>query len=67
MTKAKAELAQSDITNPDELIKKADQELESIATKINELATRQQRLIGYRQCLVDMKEGNATPKNTGSS
>ena len=51
----------------DEQIKKADQELESISTTINELATRQQRLIGYRQCLVDMKEGNATPKNTGSS
>jgi hypothetical protein len=34
--------------------------------KINDLATRQQRLVGYRQCLVDMKEENATPKNTGS-
>jgi len=50
----------------DEQIKAADQELETIVTKINELATRQQRLIGYRQCLVDMKESNATPKNTGS-
>ena len=56
----------NDLTNPDELIKKVDQELESIATKINELATRQQRLIGYRQCLVDMKESNAPAKNTGS-
>ena len=52
--------------SPDEQIKKADQELESISTTINELATRQQRLIGYRQCLVDMKEGNAPTKNTGS-
>jgi hypothetical protein len=51
----------------DEQIKKADQELESISTNINELATRQQRLIGYRQCLVDMKEGNAITKNTSSS
>jgi len=51
----------------DEQIQKADQELESILTNINELATRQQRLIGYRQCLVDMKEGhNATAKNTRS-
>ena len=50
----------------DEQIKKADQELESISTTINELATRQQRLIGYRQCLVDMKE-NATTKNPSSS
>ena len=50
----------------DEQIQKADQELESITTNINELATRQQRLIGYRQCLIDMKESNATPKNTGS-
>ena len=41
---------------------------ESISTTINELATRQQRLIGYRQCLIDMKESNnATPKNPGSS
>ncbi len=52
--------------SPDEQIKKADQELESISTTINELATRQQRLIGYRQCLIDIKEGNATTKNTGS-
>ena len=51
----------------DEQIQKCDTELESILTNINELATRQQRLIGYRQCLVDMKEGNATTKNTGSS
>ena len=53
----------------DEQIKTADQELELILTKINELATRQQRLIGYRQCLVDMKEQskNATPKTTRSS
>jgi len=49
----------------DEQIQAADTELDTILTKINELATRQQRLIGYRQCLVDMKEGNATPKNTG--
>ena len=66
MSKAKADSVQTDKTNPDELIKKADQELEQISTTINELATRQQRLIGYRQCLVDMKEGNATTKNTGS-
>ena len=66
MTKAKADSAQADITNPDEMIQKADQELESISTTINELATRQQRLIGYRQCLVDMKE-NATTKNPSSS
>ena len=51
----------------DEQIKKADQELESISTTIKELATRQQRLIGYRQCLIDMKEGNAPTKNTRSS
>jgi len=50
----------------DEQIQKADQELESILTNINELATRQQRLIGYRQCLIDMKDKNATTKNTGS-
>jgi hypothetical protein len=49
----------------DEQIQKADQELGSILTNINELATRQQRLIGYRQCLVDMKE-NATTKNSSS-
>ena len=50
----------------DEQIKAADQELEQISTTINELATRQQRVIGYRQCLVDMKESNAPAKNTGS-
>jgi competence protein ComGF len=66
MTKTKAKAAQTDKTNPEELIQKADEELESISTTINELATRQQRLIGYRQCLVDIKEGNATTKNTGS-
>ena len=49
----------------DEQIQKADQELESILKNINELATRQQRLIGYRQCLIDMKE-NATTKNSSS-
>ena len=53
--------------NLDEQIQKADLELESILTSINELATRQQRLIGYRQCLVDMKESNATAKNSRSS
>ena len=52
----------------DEQIKAADQELESISTTINELATRQQRVIGYRQCLIDMKEfNNATSKNPSSS
>jgi hypothetical protein len=51
----------------DEQIKKADLELESISTTINELATRQQRLIGYRQCLVDMKEGNALTKTVSTS
>jgi hypothetical protein len=50
----------------DEQIQAADQELDTILTKINDLATRQQRLIGYRQCLVDMKESNATSKSTGS-
>tara|TARA_R100001530_G_C4315403_1_gene154219 strand:- start:618 stop:806 length:189 start_codon:yes stop_codon:yes gene_type:complete len=55
----------------DEQIQVADEELEKIATTINELATRQQRLIGYRQCLVDMspkltkEEKNAVTKNTG--
>ena len=53
--------------SPDEQIKKADQELESISTTINELATRQQRLIGYRQCLIDIKEGNATTKTVSTS
>ena len=53
--------------SPDEQIKKADQELEQISTTINELATRQQRLIGYRQCLVDMKEGNAPTKTASTS
>jgi len=51
----------------DEQIKKADAELTTITASINELATRQQRVIGYRQCLIDMKEYNATPKNSGSS
>ena len=51
----------------DEQIQKADQKLESILININELATRQQRLVGYRQCLVDMKEENAPAKNTRSS
>ena len=50
----------------DEQIQAADTELDTILTKINDLATRQQRLIGYRQCLVDMKESNATSKSTGS-
>ena len=50
----------------DEQIQKADQELESLLTNINELATRQQRLIGYRQCLVDMKQ-NATTKTISTS
>jgi hypothetical protein len=50
----------------DDQIQKADQELESISTTINELATRQQRLIGYRQCLIDMKEGNAPTKTVSS-
>ena len=53
--------------SPDEQIKAADQELEQISTTINELATRQQRLIGYRQCLVDMKEGNAPTKTASTS
>jgi hypothetical protein len=52
----------------DEQIKKADAELESVTANINELATRQQRVIGYRQCLIDMKEfNNATPKNISTS
>jgi predicted DNA binding CopG/RHH family protein len=53
----------------EEKIKNIDQEIESISTQINDLATRQQRLLGYRQCLVDMKENknNATSKNTRSS
>ena len=51
----------------DEQIKKVDQEIETVTTQINDLATRQQRLVGYRQCLVYMKEENATAKNTGSS
>tara|TARA_R110000824_G_scaffold259894_1_gene448572 strand:- start:25 stop:228 length:204 start_codon:yes stop_codon:yes gene_type:complete len=67
MTKEKTDSAQTNITNPDELIQKADQELETITENINELATRQQRVIGYRQCLIDMKEGNASTKNPGSS
>jgi len=50
----------------DEQILAADNELETILTKINELATRQQRLIGYRQCLVDLKENNGPSKNTNS-
>ena len=66
MAKADSE-KKDDLTNPDEMIQKADQELESISTTINELATRQQRLIGYRQCLVDMKEGNAPTKNSRPS
>ena len=49
-----------------EQIKNIDQDLETVANQINELATRQQRLVGYRQCLVDLKEENATSKNTGS-
>ena len=48
-------------------IKKADTELESVTTSINELATRQQRMIGYRQCLIDLKEYNATSKNPSPS
>lgn len=51
----------------DDQIQKADQELESILATINELATRQQRLIGYRQCLIDMKEGNAPTKTVSTS
>ena len=52
-----------------EKIKNIDQEIESVSTQINDLATRQQRFLGYRQCLVDMKENknNATSKNTSSS
>ena len=50
----------------DEQIKKVDQDLETVATQINELATRQQRLFGYRQCLVDMKENNGPAKNSRS-
>ena len=50
----------------DEQIKKIDQDIETITNQINDLATRQQRLVGYRQCLVDLKEENATTKNTGS-
>ena len=65
MAKADSE-KKDDVTNQDELIQKADKELESISTTINELATRQQRLIGYRQCLVDMKE-NATTKTASTS
>ena len=64
---AKADSAQTDILTPDEQIKKADTELENITASINELATRQQRVIGYRQCLIDMKEFNATTKNSSSS
>ena len=51
----------------DEQIKKADAELETVTASINELATRQQRMIGYRQCLIDLKEFNATPKNPSTS
>ena len=51
----------------DEQIKKADTELENITASINELATRQQRVIGYRQCLIDMKEYNASSKNSSTS
>ena len=51
----------------DEQIKAADQELEQISTTINELATRQQRMLGYRQCLLDLKNSNATTKNTRTS
>jgi len=50
----------------DEQIKEIDQDLEKILTQINELATRQQRMIGYRQCLLDMKEKDAPAKNTRS-
>ena len=51
----------------DEQIKKADVELETMTASINELATRQQRMIGYRQCLIDLKEFNATSKNPSTS
>ena len=52
----------------DEQIKKADTELESVSASINELATRQQRMIGYRQCLIDLKEyNNASAKNISTS
>tara|TARA_R110000796_G_scaffold7338_6_gene25232 strand:- start:5410 stop:5586 length:177 start_codon:yes stop_codon:yes gene_type:complete len=51
----------------DEQIQKADAELETVSASINELATRQQRLFGYRQCLIDLKEYNATSKNSSTS
>ena len=51
----------------EEQIKKADIELETVSASINELATRQQRMIGYRQCLIDLKEYNATSKNSSTS
>jgi len=51
----------------DEQIQKADAELETVTASINELATRQQRMIGYRQCLIDLKEYNATSKKPSSS
>ena len=67
MTKEKADLAQFNITNLEDQIKKIDAELENITASINELATRQQRVIGYRQCLIDLKEFNATSKNISTS
>ncbi len=42
-------------------------QLDSLAAEISERATRQQRLMGYRQCLLDLKNTNATAKNTRTS
>jgi len=42
-------------------------QLDSLAAEISELATRQQRMLGYRQCLLDLKNSNATTKNTRTS
>ena len=46
-------------------LEEVDQELVQIQEKLNHFSVEQQRLLGYRQALLDLDNSkNATPKST---
>jgi len=47
-------------------IEEIDQEINQVQIKINELATHQQRLLGYREALIEIDQENGTPESNGS-
>ena len=47
-------------------IEEIDQEINQVQIKINELATHQQRLLGYREALIEIDQNNGTTKGDGS-